>query len=134
MTKLISILCLFFAASLLIFMSPQVQFYRGSKSQRLYSLWDRDIEKLKSDKEFKKMFLNLNEVELTFTDPQVSNELDELKTPIKTTDGTSLKLKVAVIRWIDKNRYGYVLQHEVFDSNDDKIFEFGRTYKIGFIW
>ncbi|NQZ18128.1 MAG: hypothetical protein HRT44_02550 [Bdellovibrionales bacterium] len=134
MTKLIAGLCLFIAAGLILFMSPPVQFYKQTPSQRLGSLWSNDIARLKQQDDFNKMLVNVGEVELSFTDPQVEDELSDLKSAIKVTKGASLKIRVDVIRWISGNRYGYVLQHDVFDSTDDKVFEFGRTYKVGFIW
>lgn len=134
MTKVIAILCLLTAAGLLAFMSPQVQFYTKPRHQRLYNLWKADIDRLQQNPEFKKLLLNVGDVELGFTDPQVSEELDLLNPPIKKTEGASLSMKVEVIRWIDKNNYGYVLQHEIFDNTENKIYEFGRTYKVGIIW
>ena len=122
------------AAGLLIFLSPQVQFYMKPRHQRLYNLWKSDIDRLQQNADFKKLMLNIDDVELGFSDPQVSEELDLLQVPIKKTQGTNLHMKVEVIRWIDKNDYGYVLQHEIFDSTENKIYEFGRTYKVGIIW
>lgn len=134
MKKLITVFCIYIAASLLVYQSPQVQFYKKPRYERLYTLWKNDLKQLEKKPEFQKVLLNIGEVELDFTDPQVADELDALKVPFKKNEGASFKLKVGIIRWISGNQYGYILQHEIFDVSDDKIYEFGRTYKVGFIW
>jgi hypothetical protein len=35
---------------------------------------------------------------------------------------------------MEAKEYGFVIQHELFDQSEDKIYEFGRTYKVGLIF
>ena len=114
--------------------SPQVQFYLKPKHERLLILWKKDIGKLYKDKNSRKIFESLARVDVHFTDPQVADEFSEFKAPFKTSDSSGYILKLNITRWIHKNRYGFVIDHEIFDQSDDKVYEFGRTYHVGFIF
>lgn len=105
------------------------------KQDRLYQLWNDDFTKLRQDKKFGKVFSNLSKVEIHFTDPQVAEEFSEFQTPFKPKDPLNgLVLKISITRWIEAHEYGFVIQHELFDQEDDKVYEFGRTYKVGLIF
>ncbi len=134
MIRFIFGLLLIAGACLLVFKSPQVQFYIKPKHQRLFVLWKKDIQKLYQDEEFKKAFKHIAKVEIHFTDPDVAEEFSDFKSPFKVGDPMGYVLKLNITRWIQKNQYGFVIQHEIFDQNEDKIYEFGRTYQVGFIF
>ncbi|MCB0377940.1 MAG: hypothetical protein KDD33_05550 [Bdellovibrionales bacterium] len=134
MNKVIASLIVICAFGLIAYSSPQVQFFTKPKHQRLYKLWKADMDNLAKKDEFKKLFLNIGKIEFEFPDPQVAEELGDLGSPFVKRDGANYVLKIEIIRWIHGNRYGYVIQHNIFDLSDDKLFEFGRTYKVGWIW
>ena len=121
-------------AFFLVFKSPKVQFYMKPTEQRLFILWHKDIQKLYKDEKFKKAFKRVAKVEIHFTDPDVAEEFSNFKSPFKTGDSSGYILKVNITRWIQKNQYGFVIQHDIFDQDEDKIYEFGRTYQVGFIF
>ena len=134
MIKFISGLCLILAAGILVYIKTPLQYYSTPKQERLYQLWKKDFEKLKQDPKFAKVFVNLSKVEVHFSDPQVAEEFEEFRTPFKESINTGYVLRINITRWIEKREYGFVIQHELFDQTDDKIYEFGRTYKVGLIF
>ncbi len=134
MLRFIFGLLLISGAGFLIFRSPKAQFYIKPREERLFILWQKDIEKLYRDENFKKTFRHIAKVETHFTDPEVAEEFSDFKTPFKAGDSTGYILKLNITRWIQKNQYGFVIQHEIFDQNEDKIYEFGRTYQVGFVF
>jgi hypothetical protein len=73
-------------------------------------------------------------VEIHFNDPQVAEEFKDFKSPFKINPQGEFVLKISITRWIEPKEYGYVIEHELFDLSEDKINEFGRTYKVGFIF
>ena len=81
-----------------------------------------------------RVFSNLASVDIHFSDPQVAEEFADFATPFRATNPKGYILKISITRWIDKSEYGYVIQHELFDQDDDKLHEFGRTYKVGYIF
>ena len=127
-------LLLIAGAGFLVFKSPKVQFYIKPKQQRLFIAWQKDIENLYRDQKFRKVFKHISKIEVHFTDPEVAEEFTDLKTPFKANDSTGYILKLSITRWIQKNEYGFVIQHEIFDQSEDKIYEFGRTYQVGFVY
>lgn len=133
MVRFISGLLFLLAAGFLFFIQSPIGFYLKPKQERLYVLWQKDMDHLANNKEFQNMLNQLGKVEIQFTDPQVATEFEEFQSPFKVTSGYPYTLKISVTRWIEKNEYGFVVQHELFDETDDKVYEFGRTYKVGYI-
>ena len=108
-------------------------YYLQPKQDRLYKLWDADLKKLSEDKNFANVFENVGKIEVHFTDPQVATEFERFNIPFKKNEGKPYILRISVTRWIEKNEYGFLVQHELFDETDNKVYEFGRTYKVGLI-
>ena len=134
MLRFLSGFVLIFSALTLLYAKSPLKFYMKPKQERLYQLWNKDFQELTKDKKFAKVFSQLGKVEIHFTDPQVANEFEEFKTPFHTKASHPYFLKVSITRWIEHNRYGFIVQHELFDSSEDKIYEFGRTYTVGLIF
>lgn len=122
------------AVAVVLGVSP-VRYYTTPKQVRLYDLWQQDFQKLSKDPKFGKVFNNLAKVEVHFTDPQVAEEFANFRTPF-TTNSTEqgFILKISITRWMEAKEYGFVIQHELFDQSEDKVYEFGRTYKVGLIF
>lgn len=133
MVRFISGFTLILAAGILIYVNFPIDFYMKPAQERLFIVWQRDFAKLSQDKKFAKTFSQLSKIEINFTDPQVAEEFDNFKTPFKVGKSPGYVLKISITRWIEKGEYGFIVQHEIFDEADDKLYEFGRTYKIGLI-
>lgn len=127
-------LALILSAFGLIYLKSPVGFYLKPKQERLYILWKKDFNELSKNPKFAKIFTQLGKVEVHFTDPQVATEFEQFNTPFIPNEGSPYILKISVTRWIEKTEYGFVVQHELFDQTEDKIYEFGRTYKVGYIF
>ena len=133
MFRFLSGFILIVAAAALAYSQAPVGFYLQPKQDRLYKLWNAEIQKLSEDKKFAEVFENVGKIEVHFTDPEVASEFDRFNIPFKENPGKSFILRISVTRWIEQNEYGFLVQHELFDETDNKIYEFGRTYKIGYI-
>lgn len=134
MIRFLSGLLLIAAAALLAYTASPIQYYFQPKQQRLVNTWQADLNHLKQDPQLNKVFNQIAQVELHFTDPQVAEEFKNLTPPIQETTSHGYILKISITRWIEASEYGYVIQHEFFDQNQDKLHEFGRTYRIGLIF
>ena len=110
-----------------------VTYYTTPKQLRLSQLWDKDIQQLSQDQQFQEIFADLANIELHFTDPQVAEEFENLKAPFQTNAAGQRTLKVSITRWIEERDYGFIVQHELFSLDGNKVYEFGRTYKVGII-
>jgi len=133
MLRFLSGILLVIAAGLLLYIKYPVGYYFQPKQDRLYDIWNKDFNKLSQDKKFADVFKNIGKIEVHFTDPQVATEFERFNIPFKASKGKPYTLKISVTRWIEKQKYGFVIQHELFDNTDDKIYEFGRTYEVGLI-
>jgi hypothetical protein len=133
MLKFFSGTLLIGAAFMIAYSQFPVGYYLTPKQERLYQIWKTDLDKLSNDPKFAKIFQNLSQVDVHFTDPQVATEFEEFRTPFSAAEGRAYILKISITRYIEKQEYGFVVQHELFDQNEDKIYEFGRTYKVGLI-
>lgn len=114
-----------------------ITFYLSHRTERLSQLWTQDLQTLLKNKEASKLLNNVQDYELGFSDPQVHHELETLSYPLKTNSQGPLILSIEITRWIHGNQYGYLLQHDFFDTSSgepEKIYEFSRNYKIGFFW
>lgn len=134
MLRFLSGLLLISAASILLYTNFPIGYYLQPKQVRLYNLWKADFQKLEKDEKFKEVFKNIGKIEMHFTDPQVASEFGNFSPPFKATTSKPYTLKISITRWIDQSNYGYVIEHELFDQTDDKIYEFGRTYSVGKIF
>lgn len=134
MARFITGFALILAAGILLYAQFPISFYFKPAQERLFIVWQKDFAKLSQDKKFAQAFNNIAKIEVNFTDPQVAEEFDKFRTPFKTGKPGGYILKIGITRWIEKGEYGFVVQHEIFDSSDDKLYEFGRTYKIGYIF
>lgn len=134
MTRFASGLLLIVSALLLGYLSSPLPFYLKPGVKRLQEVWTEDLNSLSKNKNFHNTISQLGSVEIHFTDPQVAEEFSGLEAPFVLNREKPLVLRVSITRWIDKSKYGFIVQHEIFDKDDDKIFEFGRTYHIGYIF
>ena len=118
----------------LVYSHFPVDQYLKPKQMRLYNDWQKDISKLSQNKQFSDMLKQIRTVEIHFTDPDIAEEFVDFKAPFRVFKNQNLVMKVSITRWIDKNRYGFLVQHELFDETENKIYEFGRTYHTGYIF
>lgn len=130
---------LVFVCGVLLFAAATmpVQFYMKPRVKRVESLWQKDFHELSRRKDFADFTKKIKRIEITYPDPQVATELEDMTTPFTENNTGTLLLRIQILRWIDENQYGYVVQHEIFDIEEgveEKIFEFGRTYKVGIFW
>jgi|GEM_PF-2972528 len=138
MTKFVGSIIILGAIAMMVNLTLPIAFYLSPRTERLQGLWDKDFgQVIEKNKKMEKLFANIRDYEFSFSDPQVSEEIGDLELPIELNQEGPLIMSIEVIRWIEKNRYGYILQHDVFDTTSgepQKIFEFSRNYRIGFFW
>ncbi len=134
MLRFLAGFCLILASGVLVYLASPLPFYLLPKQDRLYSLWQKDFSSLAKNAEFKEMLSQLAKVEIHFNDPQVADEFGDFKSPFRTSPQGLYTLKINITRWIEPKTYGFIIEHELFDSTDDKVHEFGRTYRVGYIF
>ncbi len=110
-------------------------FWLKSPQERLTIIWERDINNLKTAKKLPKVFNNISKIQVNSPDARVAEWVDDIKIPIKPTDKGRYLMQIMIVQWIEGNKYGVVVQYDVFDiPTENKVFELGRTFHVGYIW
>ncbi len=111
-------------------------FWMKPSEERLSIIWERDLNNLKTLKRLPAVFQDIGKIEVSSPDARIAEWLDKVKIPIaKKKDGNHL-LQIMVIQWIEGNKYGVVIQYDVLDmtQENNKVFELGRTFHVGYMW
>lgn len=134
--KFIGIVFILLSISVGVLTSLNQKHLLKKPSVRLNIIWHEDLQKnvLQSDS-YKKIFNRVSKFEFTSDDPDLIPFLEKLSPPAELNKIGDLKVNVHISRWFDKTQYGFVVQHNFLESHtDEKVFEFGRTYPVGYIW
>lgn len=110
-------------------------FWLKPANERLSLLWKRDVSNLKKLNKLPKLFSDIGEIELISEDARTGEWVDKVKIPFKKKEGGSHRLTISVLQWIENHQYGVVMEFSIFEiKTDNKVYELGRTYQVGFIW
>jgi len=109
-----------------------VPFMSGSASERLESLWKRDIIQLTGAKQLPEAFYQIKEVEYKFGSQTAEGWIKGMHPPLVTKPNGNFKLDVFVDHWQEGKEYGAVIQYNLVSLADNNtVWEMGRTLKLG---
>lgn len=97
--------------------------------------WKSEVEKnVNKSKTLQTSLSSLNKIEQTTTDQQFKDMIDATASPFKIAGGGNYLLKLQFMPWMEDMKYGYIIQHEIFDISGNKISEFNVNIEIGRLW
>ena len=97
--------------------------------------WKHEAEKVvRTSKSLQASLSSLGKIEQTTTDQQFKEMIDSTQSPFKVVAGGNYTLKLQFMPWMEDMKYGYVIQHEIFELTGNKIAEFNVNIEIGRLW
>ena len=97
--------------------------------------WKTEVEKnVSKSKTLQVSLPSLYKIEQTTTDQQFKEMIDATTSPFKVVAGGNYLLKLQFMPWMEDMKYGYLIQHEVFDVTGNKVSEFNVNIEIGRLW
>lgn len=97
--------------------------------------WKSEVVKnMSKSKTLQASLPSLYKIEQTTTDQQFKDMIDATASPFHIAAGGNYLLKLQFMPWMEDMKYGYVIQHEVFDVTGNKVSEFNVNIDIGRLW
>ncbi len=110
-------------------------YWRTPPEVRVDQKWSAEIKKIMSkSKKISKELQLLKDFDMVTTDQQFKDLIDKSHPPFKKTFKGTYILKIQIMPFIEDMKYGYLIQHEVFDKDNNKVDEFNINIDIGFLW
>lgn len=110
-------------------------FWIKPPEQRLSIIWQRDIDHLKKEKKLPQVFNEISKVQVNSPDARIAEWIDDVKIPVSRNQKGQYTMQIMLVQWIEGHQYGVVVQYDIFDSQtENKVFELGRTFHLGYIW
>lgn len=105
-----------------------------SPKEKFISSWQSDINALESAHKLPSPWKHIRQIEFKSDNSPAADWLDSLKKQFQLDPNGSYKLNVMVIHWIEKNRYGAIVQYSITDlKSGNTIWELSRTLPLGFL-
>lgn len=128
----ILILC---AAGLIAYDQLSLDYWLTPPEQRVDIKWKQEVTKVvRSSKKMQTAIYLIKSIEMVTTDQQFKDLIDKSKVPFKKANKGKYVLKIQIMPWILDMKYGYLIQHELFDETNNKVYEFNSDIEIGRLW
>lgn len=123
------------AAGIVAYEHFNVSYWQTPPAVRASQKWKSEVDKeMKKSKPLKTALQLVKKIEQTTTDQQFKEMIDATKSPFKTVNTGTYSLKLQFMPWIEDMKYGYLIQHELFDAKGNKVSEFNINIDIGRLW
>lgn len=137
MRALIALIFIFLAGGFIAYDQFNLEYWLMAPEKRAEKKWKHEIDNITAkSKDMKKAFMLLKDIEMTTTDQQFKDIIDRTKKPFKKSQNGDYVLKLQIMPFVetDTMKYGYLIQHELFDGANNKISEFNLDINIGYLW
>lgn len=112
-----------------------VGFYLKPPHEKLLTRWKADLAQLEKAQKLPSQWNDIREIQLRSDNSPIQEWLPQIKAPIQTNPNGRYRLEIFLIHWIEKYKYGVVVEYNLIDlTSNNKVWEFGRTYPLGFIY
>jgi hypothetical protein len=113
----------------------RVDYWLKPPSEKLSIVWSTDIKNLEKSKMLPPQWQDVKEVVVKTDNSPLLDWTAKLKPPISTNTNGHYRLEVFFVLLLDGNRYGTVVEYDLIEiSTKNKIWELGRTYKLGLFY
>jgi hypothetical protein len=123
------------ASGLIAYERLNISYWQTAPEVRASEKWRNEIEKIYArNTKLKTALLLLSKIDQSTTDQQFKEMIDKTISPFKIVQNGKYSLKLQFMPWIEEMKYGYLIQHELFDAGGNKISEFNVNVEIGKLW
>lgn len=135
MKYFVSFILILCASALIAYDQLSLEYWFTPPEQRVDSKWKSEVEKaVRKSKQMQTAIYLIKSIEMSTTDQQFKDLIDKSKIPFKKANKGKYDLKIQIMPWILDMKYGYLIQHELFDETNNKIYEFNTDIEIGKLW
>ena len=123
------------ASGLIAYDQLNLSYWRKAPEIRASEKWKLEIEKISArNNKIRTALLLIAKINQSTTDQQFKEMIDRTPSPFKVIQKGKYSLKLQFMPWIEEMKYGYLIQHELFDANGNKVSEFNVNVDIGKLW
>lgn len=113
----------------------QVGYFIKSPKDKFQLTWNQDLELLKRSGSLPKQWESIREIVIRTDDSPIQDWLNPKSLPIPKNPQGTYQLDILFTHWIENNRYGVVIQYDLFDSKSKNlVWSLGRTHTLGFVY
>jgi hypothetical protein len=113
----------------------KASFWLSPPAAKFQRAWNEDVQLLEKSAKLPPEWQSIKEIAVTGDNSPVQTWLPGATAPIKTDPQGKYRLNVFAIHWLEGFRYGVVIQYHIVDlSNQNTIWELGRTLKLGIVY
>jgi hypothetical protein len=135
MKILFGFLLIVLAGAIVAYEHFDISYWQTPPAVRASNQWKIEVEKVTNkSKQLKTALQLIKKIEQKTTDQQFKDMIDATTSPFRTVNNGTYDLKLQFMPWIEDMKYGYLIQHELFDSKGNKVSEFNVNVDIGRLW
>ena len=124
-----------FASALIAYEQLNIAYWQKSPEVRASEKWKSEVDRVSAqNNKLKTALLLLAKIDQNTTDQQFKEMIDRTASPFKVVQKVKYSLKLQFMPWIEEMKYGYLIQHELFDASGNKVSEFNVNVDIGKLW
>jgi hypothetical protein len=96
--------------------------------------WQEDLKLLRKNKALPASWDHIREVEVKSDNSPAIDWVESVKKQTKLDPNGTFKLNVMVIHWIEKTKYGAIVQYSITDTRSgNTVWEISRTLHLGYL-
>lgn len=119
----------------ILYVQLKVDFWMKPPPEKLAAVWAEDIANLQKSKTLPKEWAEIREVIVKTDNSPLHEWTARLKPPIQTNPKGRFRLEIFFVLLLEDNRYGTVAEYDLVElSGQNKVWELGRTYKLGILY
>lgn len=102
--------------------------------EKFLTSWQDDVRLLRKNHSLPASWDHIREVEVKSDNSPALDWIESLKQQIHIDPNGTFKLNVMVIHWIEKNKYGAIVQYSITDTRSgNTVWEISRTLHLGYL-
>lgn len=122
-------------AGIYVYEAYDLESYRKAPPLRLSEVWaEKLVEQEAQDPKLRAAMTLIEDWSITLEQPYFGDLLEQATPPFRKSTKGRYKLVVSAIPWVEEMKYGFLLQHQLIDTDDNITFEFTIDTPVGQLW
>jgi hypothetical protein len=114
--------------------SLKADYWLLTPKEKFIASWQDDVQLLQKTKNLPDAWHHIREVEIKSDNSPAADWVESLKPRIRIDPLGNYKLNIMVIHWIEKNKYGAIIQYSITDlKSGNTVWEISRTLHLGYL-
>jgi hypothetical protein len=114
--------------------SMKADYWLLTPKEKFLTSWQDDVSRLRKSHALPPSWDHIREIEIQSDNSPAVDWVDSLKAKIPIDSTGTYKLNIMVIHWIEKNKYGAIIQYSIKDlKTGNTIWEVSRTLHLGYL-